>query len=381
MVRVLLVSNSAWNIFNFRMKLVQGLREEAGLDVEVVATPDGFERELECAGLTYHAWFHNRRSINPLSAVASVNRLRRLYRKLRPQIVHHFTVKPVLFGTTAARLAGVPGIINCVTGLPYYFMGKRSTGLTGLARRGALQWYARSLYGARTRCTFQNNDDLEEISAIVPEVRASSTLINGSGVDLSRFHPRIPASDARLTVTFIGRLIREKGIHEFMEGIETICRTMSCPPRVVICGTVDQGNRSAVSSEQLSQWKTQDGIEFRGHVTDMVGVLNETDVAVLPSYREGVPRSLLEAASSGIPIVTTDVPGCREVVEDGVNGILVPPHDGSAVGNAILKLLGDAQLRQAMGTAGRRRMEERFDERLVVRDTIKVYKTLLQELN
>ena len=313
--------------------------------------------------------------------MASIDRLRRLYRRLRPQIVHHFTVKPVLFGTIAARLAGVPGVINCVTGLPYYFMGKQSAGLTGLARSGALQWYARSLYGARTRSTFQNKDDLDEISAIVPKVRASSTLINGSGVDLSRFRPRIPARDAQLTVTFIGRLIREKGIYEFMEGIAAVHSRMSCPPRVLVCGTVDQGNRSAVSSDQLTQWKTLDGIEFRGHVGDMAEVLKETDVVVLPSYREGVPRSLLEAASSGIPIVTTDVPGCREVVEDGVNGILVPPHDGPSVGNAILKLLADAELRQAMGTAGRRRMEERFDERLVVRETIQVYRTLLQELN
>jgi glycosyltransferase involved in cell wall biosynthesis len=180
-----------------------------------------------------------------------------------------------------------------------------------------------------------------------------------------------------LVVTFIGRLIREKGIYEFVEAARTVLSQTTRRIRFVVCGEVDSGNRSAVPQATLDAWRSISGLEFSGHVSDVRTVLEQSHLVVLPSYREGTPRALLEAGACGLPIIATDVPGCREVVVDRENGLLVPPKDSTVLARAIIELTSDWLLMRKFGRAGRSRVQTLFDEKMVIDATLEVYERLL----
>lgn len=376
--RVVLVSNTGWNILNFRMNLARALIER-GYDVHAVGTPDGSDRGIRAAGVTWHDWGLTRRSINPLSELDAMRSLDRVYRKLRPDLVHHFTVKPVLYGTTVARMRKIPAVVNSVTGLPHFLLSQSTSGVRGVARGAALKWYSWALSGGDVCPMFQNQDDLAVISAANQQVRRQAVSTRGSGVDLSRFRivAEEPAAPGELVITFVGRLIKEKGIFEFVEAARTVLSEVQRPVRFVVCGDVDSGNRSAVPAAILNEWKSVPGLEFLGHVDDVKRVLLQSHLVVLPSYREGTPRALLEAAACGIPIIATDVPGCREVVVDQENGLLVPPSDSAALASAMIELIGDWSRMREFGRAGRLRIQSLFDERTVIDATLNVYSRML----
>jgi glycosyltransferase involved in cell wall biosynthesis len=376
--RIVLVSNTGWNILNFRMNLARALIER-GYDVHAVGTPDGCDGAIREAGITWHDWGLTRRSVNPLSEFEAMRSLDTVYRKIKPDLVHHFTVKPVLYGTTVARLRKIPAVVNSVTGLPYFLLSQSKFGIRGAARDAALKWYSWALTGSDVCPMFQNPDDLDVMSAANFQVRRQAVSTRGSGVDLSRF--RVVADElaapAELVITFVGRLIKEKGIFEFVEAARTVLANVERPVRFVACGDVDPGNRSAVPAHIMSEWKSVPGLEFLGHVDDVGQVLERSHLVVLPSYREGTPRALLEAAACGLPIIATDVPGCREVVVDRVNGLLVPAQDSAALAGSIMDLIGDWQRMRAFGRAGRLRVQSLFDERLVIDATLDVYSKML----
>lgn len=376
--RVVLVSNTGWNILNFRMNLARALIER-GYDVHAVGTPDGCDRGIRAAGVTWHDWGLTRRSINPLSELDAMRSLDAVYRKIKPDLVHHFTVKPVLYGTTVARVRKIPAVVNSVTGLPHFLLSQSKSGVRGVARGAALKWYSWALSGGDVCPMFQNPDDLAVISAANQQVRRQAVATRGSGVDLNRFRvvAEEPAAPKELVITFIGRLIREKGIFEFVEAARTVLSEVQRPVRFVVCGDVDSGNRSAVPAAILKEWKSMPGFEFSGHVDDVKRVLQQSHLVVLPSYREGTPRALLEAAACGIPMIATDVPGCREVVVDQENGLLVPPADSAALASAMVELIGDWTRMREFGRAGRLRVQSLFDERTVIDTTLGVYSGML----
>ncbi|NQV23243.1 MAG: glycosyltransferase family 4 protein [Rhodopirellula sp.] len=378
--RVALVSNTGWNILNFRMNLAQALIDR-GFDVHAVGTADGSDSGIRAAGVTWHDWNLTRRSINPLSELDAMRSLDAVYRKIKPDLVHHFTVKPVLYGTTVARMRKIPAVVNSVTGLPYFLLSQPNSGIRSVARDAALKWYAWALSGNDVCPMFQNPDDLDVIASSNQQVRRQAISTRGSGVDLAKFRVITEESAApeELVVTFVGRLIKEKGIFEFVEAARMVLSQTTRPVRFVVCGDVDIGNRSAVSPETMSEWKSVRGLEFPGHVDDMKRVLEQSHLVVLPSYREGTPRALLEAAACGLPIITTDVPGCREVVIDRENGLLVPAKDPVALAAAILELINDWSLIRKFGRAGRVRIHSLFDEQLVIDKTLDVYSRMLGE--
>lgn len=376
--RVVLVSNTGWNILNFRINLAQRLMEH-GYDVHAIGTSDGCEKGVRDAGIVWHDWGLKRRSINPLSELDAMRSLDSVYRRIKPDLVHHFTVKPVLYGTTVARMRKVPAIVNSVTGLPYFLLSQSRSGVRGVAREAALKWYSWTLSGNDVCPMFQNPDDLAVIAACNRRIEQQAVSTPGSGVDLSKFRmiDESFVEPDELVVTFVGRLIKEKGIFEFVEAARQVLSQATRPIRFVVCGDVDPGNRSAVSAVTMAEWRSLAGVEFLGHVSDVPKVLEKSHLVVLPSYREGTPRALLEAGACGLPVVATDVPGCREVVIDRVNGRLVPAKDATALAHVMLDLLKDWPLMRKYGRAGRDRVQTVFAERFVIDATLDVYARML----
>ncbi len=371
---ICLTSNTAWNLTHFRLKHIMALLD-MGVEVHAIAPPDGTEDKLAELGVKFHPWIIERRSMNPTKELVSIRRLQKIYQDIQPDLVHHYTVKAVLYGTAAARLCGIKGIVNSVTGLPYIIVSPKKGILKRMARWVAMRWYGWAVSGKHNATILQNEDDLELLSSFAPEVTNNAIVTNGSGVDLQRFAQqpkRNQYSDSPVNVLFVGRFLKEKGVFELMDSVREM-RSQNVPFEMHMCGDFDPGNRSSATVEDLEQWKQEGLVDWSGRLDDVRGKLAAADIVVLPSYREGTPRSLLEAMSVGRPLVTTDVPGCRNVVEDSVNGFLVESHNPSMLAGAMSKLIEDASMRERMGEASREIAEANFDEREVIRQTVEVY--------
>jgi len=367
--RVLLVVNVDWFFWSHRRSLARGLRD-AGYEV-VVATgseDEDFAARIAAEGVGYvrlrmvRGWAGARRE------AATFLELVRLYRRLRPDVVHHVTIKPVLYGSLAARLARVPRTVNAITGLGWTFLGR---GVAGRARRvAALGAYRLALAGARVRVIFQNPEDLELFVARRIVARSRAELIRGSGVDPSRFRPA-PEPAGAPVVLFASRLLWDKGLAELVAARRQLAAAgHDC--RLVIAGRVDRWNPRAVPEETLQAWHAEGVCEWRGFVTDVPALLRGASIVALPSYGEGLPRILLEAAAAGRPIVATDVPGCREIARPDENALLVPPRDAPALAAALARLLGDAGLRVRLGARGRAIASAEFSEERTIARTLAV---------
>jgi len=373
--KVLLVANTGWYLHNFRRGLLQALVDR-GAEVGIVCPRDKYAVALEQLGVRWIDWALSRSGINPLVDAVAARGLRRIYMSEKPDLVHHFTIKPILYGTLVAKSSGVPRVVNSVTGLGHVFLSRRL--LVRAIRPMLRNWYSWSVAAPGVRSIFQNADDLTHLSRRRPMVSAYATLANGSGVNIERFARAngdggVPGR--RLCVLFVGRLIREKGIHEFVQAARLL-RDRGSVARFVVCGAPDPGNPSSVSRVELDQWGQEGVVEFAGHVERIEERLRDADVVALPSYREGCPRVLIEAAAAGKPSVTCDVAGCRDVVLHGKTGLLVPPGDIGALAGAIQSLLEDGPLREAMGSTAKEHAIARYDERRVVSQVMTLYSEL-----
>lgn len=366
--KVFLVSRCAWTLFNFRRGLIESLVARGAQVTCGGAGDDGFGPNVEALGARFVALPVDRRGTHLGADLRLFWTLYRWYRRERPDVVHHFTIKPVIYGSLAARLARVPRIVNTVTGLGHVFI----EGSWGLRRLVELL-YRLALYGAHFTF-FQNEDDrrLFQDRRLVPEARAG--LLRGSGVDLERFRPpeEAPAQNEGCRFLFVGRLLREKGIHELVAAARRIKRHHP-EASVQLLGRRDERNPSVVTVEELAAWEEEGVVRWLGEVTDVRDILAAADVVVLPSYREGTPRALLEAAAMGKPVIATDAVGCREAVDDEKTGLLVPVRDANALGNAMIRLIDDPDLRHRLGGAGREKMAREFDERAVVEEIVARY--------
>lgn len=373
--KICFTANLAWNLTNFRlnhMKAVQSL----GIEVHAVAPYDDCVAILEREGITYHEWRINRRSLNPFNEIGSIGSLLGIYRRVQPCLVHHYTVKAILYGTISARLCGIPAIVNAVTGMPYIIVSPKQSLRGSLARNLSMRWYLWSLAGSDTHAVFQNLDDVKLVDSFSRKCLENRSVTRGSGVDLQHFSFQAPIQSRCPIVLFIGRIIREKGFLELIEAIR-ILRATGREFRFKVCGSIDSGNRSSIGIQQVERWLEEGLIDRLVKLDDVRPALAEAEVVVLPSYREGTPRSLLEALAVGRPVVATDVPGCREVVRCGINGVLVEPKDSESLANGIASVLAlDAASRGRMGLAGRRMAEQLFDEKGVIQANLAVYKAL-----
>lgn len=358
---VIIASNTMWYLKNFRLPLMLELRARS-VSVVAVARADDSADALRAAGLRTLDLPMARKGMNPLGDLGTFARFVRVYRKERPAVVLHNTIKPVIYGSLAARATGVPCILNMVPGLGYVY-ADNTLGRV-LLRRLVEALYRLALASSRT-VFFQNRDDRDHFVGrrLVDATRAVVT--NGSGVDLKHFAYTPPRrAEGECVFLFVGRLLKDKGVLEFLAAARRLHARVPAA-RFRLLGFLDEGNPSGISRADLDEHTVPGSIDYLGSATDVRPALRDADVVVLPSYREGVPKALLEAMAVGRPIVTTDAPGCREVVAPGVNGLLIPPRNAEALETAMASLVSDPGRREAMGRAGRTIAEERFDVRAV----------------
>ena len=374
--RVLLVSNTSWYLYNFRLPLIRELRD-SGYSLALVAPHDDYTPLLEAEGLIVHRWNVSRSSVNPFTEVHALFDLLRIYRNAKPDLVHHFTIKACLYGTVAAKGARVYRVINAVTGLGHLFLGTRKR--SRLLRKAIKPVYRAAFRARRSTVVFQNAADQEKLIQLGMTDGNRARLIRGSGVDIEHFFPledSVGRFHTPLRLLFPSRLIREKGIFELLEACRSLWQK-GVSLELFIAGALDNGNRSSLSSSELSELLSDPRIRCLGHVVDMQSLYASIDVVVLPSWREGLSRALIEAASMERPIITTDVPGCRDVVDHGCSGLLVPYCDSAAIELAILLLLQMPELARTFGKAARKKVLAEFQVSIVNEITLQQYKHLM----
>jgi glycosyltransferase involved in cell wall biosynthesis len=365
MAFVLFVVNDPAFFVSHRLPVALEARRR-GHRVEV-ATPDGQAvATIRSHGLTFHEIPLNRRSFQPIEEAWSIAALYRLFRRLRPDVVHLVTHKPNLYGGIAARLAGVPTVVNAISGLGYMFI---ASGLRSQLRRHAVEVaYRVSLGHAKGHVIFQNPDDRDQFIERKLVTPPKVVMIKGSGADIRRFVPQ-PEPDGIPLVVLPARLLRDKGVCEFVEA----ARLLRGSARFALVGDTDPGNPASVTAAEVKAWVDAGDVEWWGFRRDIHEVFAQSAIVSLPSYREGLPKALIEAAAAARPIVTTDVPGCREIVRNEENGLLVPARDSHALAAALRRLLADRQLRERMGAEGRARVEAEFSLDRVVTQTVDLY--------
>lgn len=322
-----------------------------------------------------------RRSLNPLREYSLVGWLRALIAREKVDLVHGFTIKCAVYGSIAARLEGVSARVNSVAGMGYVFT---SRGPRALILRPVLRTLFRYAFaGDGARLILQNPDDVDLFVRARLIDGEKIRLIPGSGVDCRRFVPGTPAGTKQhparpFRVLLPARLLWDKGIAEYLDAARQ-CRERAGEIEFLLAGNPDPGNPAAVPEELLHAWVKEGLVTWLGHVEDMPALFRSVDAVVLPSYREGLPKGLIEAAACGLPLITTDVPGCRDVVTHDVDGLLVPVKNAIALASAIRRLHEDAGLRVRLGQAARQKALSRFDEGRVIDGTLKVYRELMPD--
>ena len=372
MPKIALVANADWGHYQHRLPLARALRDH-GCEVLFICPFSGHQKELGREGFRCLQWNLDRRSLNPFREALAVLRLMRIYHRESLDVVQHFTVKPILYGSLAAKLSKGPTALNTFTGVSFPFLEE---GLSVRFRpflEPLLRWL---LHSPEVFTIFHNPRDRDLLlrGKTVPLERTA--VIPGSGVNTKRF---TPASNGRNreqpVVLMASRLLWDKGVSEFVEAARWL-KGEGVKAKFWIAGPTDLGSRVGIPEIVLQDWGREGVVEFLGQQDEMPDLLRNADVAVLPSHHEGLPAFLLEATASGLPVVATDVGGCDLVVRDGVNGILVPVKDPRALGEALKRLLQDSELRLGMGRAGRELAEQEFNEERIAGKYLQVYKQI-----
>ncbi len=364
------VVNNADFLVSHRLVLVRGALE-AGYRVTAIAPPGEGMKVLREAGCDTVDWRLRRTGQRPHEEALALAHLVALYRSLQPDLAHHVTVKAMLYGSLAARLTGVRAVVNAVSGLGYVFL---STGLRAQARRQALRaGYRLALTTPRSAVILQNDDDEVTLRELGVLEGARVAKIRGSGVDLERFAATPEPRGTPPLVVLPARLLVDKGVREYVQA----ARLLGSAARFAIVGGEDRGNPAGVPRAELEGWVREGVVEWWGHRTDMPDVYRQANIVCLPSYREGMPKTLLEAAAIGRAIVTTDVAGCRDAVAGGRIGRLVPARDGQALARALGELLAAPDERTRLGAAAAMYAREKFSEHGVLAAHLELYRSLM----
>ncbi len=371
-LKIVLFANTDWYLYNFRRSLAAALRD-GGHEVVLVSPPGPYGEKLKALGFRWISAPMERRSLSPVRELALLGWLWRLMRREQPDVVHGFTIKCAVYGGLAARLAGAARV-NSVTGMGYVFISDAPK--ARLLRPIVRALMRLALGGERSRLILQNPDDVRFFGRTGITPRAQIRLIPGSGVDCARFLPPARglerAAGDPLRVVLAARMLWDKGVDEFVNAARLL-KAENRNLRFVLAGSPDPGNPASIPEKALLEWQTSGLVEWLGHVEDMPALLAGADIVALPSYREGLPKSLIEAAACARPLIATDVPGCREVVTDGVDGLLVPARDAKGLARAIARLQDDPALAYRLGQAAREKALTEFDERVVIARTLAVY--------
>jgi glycosyltransferase involved in cell wall biosynthesis len=356
--KIVISINAAWNIVNFRLGLIRALRE-AGHEVIALAPADRHSPQLQALGIPYVPIAMDKKGLSPLDDLRLLVRYWRILRRLRPDLFLGYTAKPNVYGSLAAQALGIR-VINNVSGLGTAFIRN------GLLTRIVSVLYRIAFHRSAT-VFFQNEEDrdLFLIGKLVTPRQAR--LLPGSGVDLERFRP-VPQKrdEGSFTFLLIARLLWDKGVGEYVEAARRV-RAACRGARFQLLGFLDAENRTAVPASEVDTWVKEGIVDYLGEAEDVRPFIAAADCIVLPSYREGLPRTLLEAAAMAKPLIATDVPGCRHAVEAGVNGLLCVARDSTSLAEAMSEMLNaPPSVREGWGRAGRARIEREFDEKIVI---------------
>lgn len=371
--KLLFLITEDWYFCSHRLPLAIAAKD-AGFDVSILTRVKKHGTMIKDAGLELVPITLARCGRNPVSEGGFIRELVSIYRQEKPDIVHHVAMKPVLYGSIAARLAGCKNVINAMAGMGFVFTSSQAK--ARILRPIVSKAYRLLLNRPGYRLILQNYDDVDfftKSNLIDPRKIA---LIRGAGVDTTQFTHGLEPS-GRLTIVLASRLLYDKGVKEFVEAAQQL-HDGGIDARFVLVGDSDHENPASITKDQISQWVNSGSIEWWGHRDNMPGVFEQAHIICLPSYREGLPKVLLEAAASVKPIVATDVPGCREIVRHNKNGLLVPPKNSTALAEALKTLILNPAMRRQMGLAGRKLVQQEFSQEIVIEQTLSLYQQMLQ---
>jgi len=370
--RILYVVTEDWYFLSHRLPMARAAAA-AGFEVHVATRLMDGRAAIEREGFVPHGLSWSRGSLSPRDSLSAIGELRRLFRDVKPDIAHNVSVKPVVLGSVAS-LGLPPHVVNGLTGVGSLFIGEAR--VSGLARRAVRSALGFLLKREKSITIVQNPDD----QAFVRELGVAPdhvVLIRGSGVDTEHFVP-LPEPPPPPTAAYVGRMLTDKGVPSLIEAFSRLTKR-GVALRLILAGDCDRENPGSLAPEQLREFASAFGIQWLGHVADVREVWREAHFAVLASRREGLPKSLLEAAACGRAMVATDAPGCREIAIDGVTALTVPPDDDAALADAMARMAEDGSMRDKFGHAARKLVEEEFSADAIGRETVALYERLIHQ--
>lgn len=374
MKTLLIITNVDWFLISHRLVLAkQAIRD--GWQVFVACEDTGRGKEIEVDGIKFINFPLSRSGTNPFEEYKLYRRFKRLYRDIKPDVVHQITIKPVVYGSIAAQKVGIRGIVNAISGMGYMF----TNGKIGFLQHIILKLMRKGSNKGNVSYIFQNEDDMATLNNFnITEQCKSINLIKGSGIDLDlySFH-ELPSTSEKIRILFPSRMLWDKGVKELKEASEILKDRFRDRIQFILVGMADDNNKSAVSSDFLKNWEEDDYVVWKGYFQNMIEMYRDNHIVVLPSYREGLPKTLIEACAIGRPIVTTDAIGCKDCVDEDINGFKVPVKDGKKLALALEKLVSDHELMKTMGAAGRRKAEQEFNVKDVIRKHLDIYNSFV----
>lgn len=370
--RLLIVVNVDWFFLSHRLPIAEKAIQE-GWDVTVLSQDTGKAKDITKKGVHFYNVSFSRSGTNLLNEFKTVFTLYRLYKKLKPDVVHQVTLKPVIYGSLVSKLLKIKGTVNAISGLGYNF----TEGRRGVVQKIMLRLMKFGFKQNNLAVIFQNDDDLNQINELsVLEEKNMVFLIKGSGVDLVKYEEEKFIEKEKIEVLFPARMLKDKGVEEFIGAAEMLKEKYKNKVKFILAGKIDIENKAGISEEYLKEKLEKGYLDWIGFQEDMIDVYKKSDIVVLPSYREGMPKALIEASAIGRPIVTTNAIGCKECVDEGVNGYKVPVKSVKELSLAIEKLVQSSDLRKEMGRHSRLKAEKEFSLTGVVSKHIEIYTEL-----
>lgn len=366
--RILFVTNVDWFFISHRLVIAEEAQKR-GFEVIVAAEDTGRSQEIVDKGLQFINLSFSRSGTNPIKEFNTLMKFFKIYYNLKPEIIHHITLKPVIYGSIIAKLLNIKSVINAVSGLGYNF----TEGRINLVSKIMLSLMK---YGfSNNLCIiFQNKDDYKELSDLsVLSPKNKIYFIKGSGVSLQEFYPTPLPSFNRIKIVLPSRMLWDKGVKEFLGAASLLRANYFDKIQFVLAGMADEDNKAGVSVNLLKQWEMGDYFKWVGHQKDIFEVYKNSHIVVLPSYREGMPKTLIEACAMGRAIITTEAIGCRECVDEGINGLKVPIKDAQSLAKAIELLVNNPNKIIEMGISSRVKAEKEFDINSVIKTHLEIY--------
>jgi len=371
MKRILYFVTEDWTFCGIRMSLAEKAKEQ-GYDVIVVTRVNEHRDIIVKAGFTLVPIEISRAGLNPFKDIKLIFKLIRIFRQYKPDIVHNISMKPVLYGTLVSRLMGIKNIVNLLNGMGVMFSENSGNGMLRLQKLVKF-CFKILLKNKSVKVVVQNSEDLKLLTDEVGIPKYSVKLIKGSGVNPNEFYP-VDEVVGTVNITYVGRLLWEKGVGLLVESARLL-KEKGINFKVTLVGSIDNENPTSINQAQIDSWVAEGIVEFLGHRTDIRNIWNQAHIAVLPtSYREGLPRSLLEAASCGKPIISSDNAGCLEIVHHNVNGLIVQNKSVSQLTDYLEELINNKRLRLKFGGEGRKMILESFSDEIVIKETMLLYK-------